>query len=835
MPKLLQRMTLRQVWRHGGQTGLALLGVALGVGVVVAVDLANESARRGFEMSLESATGDATHHIVGPATGFDENDYRDLRLDLGVHRSSPVVEGFVTAGQTTLRLLGIDPLATPGDGVGRPTGEEATELMRRPGAVLLSRNDAARLGLERGDTFTVQFEGKPRRLLVSGWLAGSAGESSGLMLADIATAQEVLGRVGRLDRIDLVLGGAGEAERVSRWLPADLSLITTRGLGDRSRHMSEVFQQNLAAMSLLALVVGAFLIYNTMLFSVLRRRRQIGTLRMLGVTRRGVFALILAEAAVVGLVGTLLGLGLGIVLARELVGFVTRTINDLFFVLAVTDISPGVWPVLKSIMLGMGITMIAAWLPAVEAAAVGPLEARRRSGLEGRVGRALPLMAAAGLLLALAGAALLVITERGLTSGFGALLLIIVGFSLAVPLGVKGLASIVGRLFASRWHGLGRLSARALAAGLSRSGVAAAALAIAVSAIVGVGVMITSFRSTVELWLNQTLQSDIYVSAPSSVSSPVGGTLDRRIVRRAGLVEGVADVRRIRRVEAQTPYGPIDLLALETGKNAARGFRFKSSVGGSPWQRLGQGAVLISEPLAWRSGLSAGDRLSLTTAAGPREFPVAGIFYDYGSPQGLVVMSLANYRAWWKDYGISSLGLTSKAGVSLTAVLGRLNSALKPVGQAISVTPNREIRRLSLAVFDQTFAITHVLRLLTVGVAFVGILSALMALQLERAREHAILRATGVTPRELFAVVSLETGLLGLAAGLLALPLGLVMAEILIGVINRRSFGWSMQTVVPGGVLVEALLIALSAALLAGLYPAWRISRSSPAAALREE
>ena len=252
------------------------------------------------------------------------------------------------------------------------------------------------------------------------------------------------------------------------------------------------------------------------------------------------------------------------------------------------------------------------------------------------------------------------------------------------------------------------------------------------------------------------------------------------------------------------------------------------------WAAVDRGSVVVSEPFARRHGVGVGDRLTLLADGGLRAFPVAGVFYDYGSNSGVVYMADAVYRASWADDRVTSLALVVRPGVDVDRFVTELRA--RAVGrQAVRVRSNRALRGEVLTVFDRAFAITAALRVLAIVVAFVGVLSALMALQLERARDHATLRATGLTRGQLGALTLLETGLVGATAGVLSWPAGLTLALILIHVINRRSFGWTIVTTVSPGAFVAAFGLAVVAALLAGAYPAWRLGRLPIARALREE
>jgi putative ABC transport system permease protein len=835
--RLLWLGGLRHLRRHPWQTWLSIIGIALGVAVIVAVDLANQSARQAFLLSAQSLTGRATHQILGGAAGIPEDFYRELRVERSVRPSAPVVEGLLEQHGETLLLTGVDPLAAPPfrqfeSGL---DADIASRLFVEPHTALLSRITAERLGISPGDEMAVEVAGRDAMLRIVGLLEGdNPAAMEGLLVADIATAQEILGRSGHLDRIDLILGKA-EAGRLAETLPPGLRLEIPAARTRVISEMIEAFQTNLLAMSLLAMLVGAFLIYNTMTFSVLRRRPLLATLRIVGVTRGSLFTLLLLEAALLGLVGTGLGLLLGTAAAHYLVKLVTRTINDLYFVLTVTQLLVEPLVLVKAGLVGLGVTLAAAGVPALEAANTLPVGALRRSQLERRVGRALPWLALAGTAALLAGLWLVVQRDFGLIGGFAGLFLAIGGYSLLAPLAVKLLSRVATRLIR---HGglLTRLALRGIEASLSRTGLAVAALAVAVAATLGVSIMISSFRTTVTDWLDYTLAGDIYVSSLSSRRQGADAALSLESRARIEALPAVAETSSGRHLTVDSEHGPVELLALEPASRSHTGFRFVDPPVEQVWPRYRRGEVLlVSEPYAYHHNIGTGDTLQLHTPRGPLTLPIGGIFYDYGSDRGLITLARSAYARWWSDPAISTLGVFLQPGTRLDEGLAAVRAALRPLDQPVQIRSNRDIRARSLEIFDRTFAITQVLRVLAIAVAFIGVFSALMALQLERTREQAVLRATGVTPGQLSLLTLLQTGIMGLYAGLLALPLGWLMSDVLIEVINRRSFGWSIDMQVPPAALSEALVLALSASLLAGLYPAWRMRRVQPALGLREE
>jgi len=828
----------RYLTRHPWQTWLSIIGIALGVSVVIAVDLANESARRGFRLSVEQVTGPATHQIESASGAIAEELYASLRLQHGLRRATPVIDAPVRIAGRSMTLLGIDLIAAASMGRGVAAGDPAAllRLLSEPNTIALTTRDAERLGVVRGDAIDLDLGAEDRSMVVAAVIPeAQAAGLTGLAIADIATAQEALDRIGEIEHIDLVLND-DQVASLAAALPEGLRLQPAAQRGNALAQMTRAFHINLTAMSLLALLVGAFIVYNTMTFAVLQRRPLLGTLRMLGVTRLQLFALVLTEATILALIGAVLGILGGIAVGAGLVQLVTRTINDIYFQLSVRSLHLAPLSLLKGIGLGLGVTLVAALGPALEAARSQPRDVVRRTLVETRGRRLLPWLAVAGLLIGAAGFLLVQLSMRSMGLGFTALFLVIVGTSLVMPLVVYAFARLTTPLLGRVFGIAGRLAARGITASITRSGLAVAALAVAVAATIGVGIMIGSFRTSVADWLGNTLTSDIYVSAESSEGNGRGTDLPPALGKALAELPGVEAVSEGRSRRVDTRQGQVTVLALAASGGQPRGFRFKGETADDLWPRWHAGELaLISEPYAYHHGTAVGERIDLFTVQGWRGYEVGGVFQDYSSSTGMLILPRSVYASLWDDPGISTFGVVLTETADAEAIAAEIDHLLAARDIAASVQTNRSIRELSLTVFDRTFTITEVLRLLAIGVAFVGILSALMALELERAKDYAVLRATGMTRGQLRLLILLQTSAMGLAAGLLAMPLGLIMGSLLIDVINVRSFGWTMPLQVSGTTLLSGLLLAWLAAFAAGLYPAQRAARAAPADALREE
>lgn len=838
--KTIFRDQLRRLWL----TLLLILSVALGVAVVVAVDLANASATRAFQLSTQVIVGKATHQIVGGAGGFDDTIYRDLRIKQGFRTAAPIVEGYAGApalGGQTMRVLGIDLFSEPPFRTYLTAGtnvslDALTAFYTKPGAVLLSADSAARYGLKVGDKLTLQVGTQKKQVTLVGLMQQPNSVSSrvleGLLLTDIASAQELFGLNGKLTRIDLI-ATPEQASAIAAALPQGVRLARASEQADTITQLTSAFQLNLTAFSLLALAVGMFLIYNTVMFSVVQRRRMLGIMRCLGVTGREIFGLILTEAAILGLIGSLLGLLLGILLGRLTVALVTQTINDLYFTLTVSDVSIEPLSLVKGLLLGIFSALLAAALPAYEASSVPAITVLQRSDLEDRIRGLLPRLNGTGIILLLFGAAILLFGQSNVSILFIGVFLTLFGLVMYVPVVTVFLMRLTTWTF-GRFGLVTRMASRTVTQALSRTSVAIASLMVAVAVTIGVTVMIASFRTTVENWLGQTLNADLYISPPLTGANRVV-TMDTALVEKARVVQGVENIEILRSITTSSPtLGTVRLNATSGGRTReARIFRSYNGDPSKIYQQLNAGAVAITEPFANRHNLREGDTITLVTDKGEQQFPVVGVYYDYSSDQGSVLMSLDVYRKYWNDPAISGFSVYVAPDEDVNAVEDRVRVAL--AGVDLVVQSNRALRDAALVIFDRTFAITQALRVIAVAVAFIGILSALMALQLERTRELGTLRATGMTLRQLWRLTLLESGLMGAAAGILAIPVGLILAAILIYVINLRSFGWTIFFANVPEVYLQAILISIGAALIAAIYPMVRLSGLQVVEALREE
>jgi len=859
MTATLWRVVFRSALRRPLQSALFVLGVALGVALIVAIDIANGSASRAFGLFTESIAGRATHSIDGGPTGLPDALYTRLKVDLKIREAAPVVDEYVQVlelDSQPLHLFGVDAFAeapfrnylasggaTQG-GTALPL-DDLQAFITQPNTALISEVLASDHGFKSGDKLTLRYGAQRYTVTIVGLLRTSDSVTrqglQDLLITDISTAQEILGKVGRITKIDLIVpeGAAGEAMLASirAILPAGAAVTTATATSNAVAGMTASFNLSLTALSLLALVVGMFLIYNTVTFSVVQRRPVLGTLRALGVTRRQIFAMILSEALVLSAIGAVIGLALGVIMGRLAVGLVTQTVSSLYFTVQVRGVNVDPFTFVKGVGIGVGAALLAAVIPALEATTTPPTGALKRSDIEAKIRRAIPLVTVIGA--ALLVAAYFLMQSREMTLNFAGLFAVIIGFALFTPVVMLVFLSVIREPLGAVAGVLGRMAPRSILRSLSRTSVAVAALMVAVSVIVGVSAMVGSFRGTVQDWLQTTIRADIVISPPSISATKQELPVDPAVAEQVAAVPGVQRISVARNVSAPLVDDPLPAsLNAITYDISQGGRKFLWSIGtfDQVWEAQKVGGVTVTETFARSRNIpiGAGQALTFRTDKGPQTFPIVGVFYDYGGTSGLVLMEMSQYRKYWDDSAISTVAAFLKPGVDVRQTVAALR-ALFAGKQELVVRSNKELLDGVLVIFDQTFLITTALNLLATVVSFIGIFSALMALQLERRRELGTMRANGLTRWQLFRLTLLETGLMGAAAGLLAIPVGTVLAWVLLYIINVRSFGWSIDLQLKPEFYTQAFAVALIAALLAGIYPAIQMGRVQPSQALRSE
>lgn len=836
--------------RHKVQGLLMVIGITIGVAVVVAIDLANASSSLAMQLSTEALAGRATHQIIAPPEGLDETIYQKLATSGLPIKSTQIVTGIITSpqlGNSPIQLIGIDPFSESDfrDYFGHTNkffDFKMFQFFTNPGAILISAPVAKQYHLNPGDSIVVDHAGTSFHAYIAGVVTPAdtfqARTFQGLVLSDISTAQEILQKFGSIDRIDLILpkNPLQIIEKITAYLPLSVKISTAESTSAGLGQLTQAFQTNLTALSFLAMLVGMFLIYNTMTFSIVQRRSLFGIYRCLGVTRREIFIMVLLEAAVIGTIGGLFGLIVGIGLGQFTIKMVSQTVNDLYFTTTINSTGISIASLVKGFLLGFITTILTAIPPALEAASVPAREALSRYSIEHHSRQRVWWMAVAGLSAFGITVLLLRLPSKSLIIGFAGIASVTLGYAMITALAMVGFLRSIQPITTRINRLTGRLAPRNLISSLSRTSVAVSALMVAIAVSIGVGLMISSFRNTVDNWLRTSLQGDIYITAPAFISNQPTLPIDQGVIPYMQSNPDIARIYQLKINYVESGYGQIQVAATDNFKLPyERLYKSRTLPQAEIWPAMESGSIMVTESLAYRLGIPAtGGVLELATNQGLVRFPVIGIYYDYASTAGTIQMPLDIYQKYWGDKSISAIGIFLKPGVDADSFSNQLQKSL-PTNQSLQIRPNKDLRQDVMVVFDRTFAITRALQILAMIVAFIGILSALGLLQFERQREMGIIRALGLTNREVWSLAMMETFLMGLVSGLMAIPAGYTLAYILIGIINQRSFGWSMSLSPTPAPFIQAVVVAIAAAVLAGIVPAWRMSHMQAVEAIRYE
>lgn len=831
------RWLLAGEWRaQPVRMAVAVLAIAVGVALGLAVHLVNSAALNSFGRAMASVQGRADLSVrAAAATGMDERLYPQLARLPGVAAASPVVEVAASWGRLArpgsadaatrqpggrFTLLGTDVLramhVTPGligfspgglSGVGtRPGWQE--------GIIWLSPQLARATGLKPGQMFRFTAAGRALALRMAGTLAAS-GDDARLAVIDIAEAQALLGQIGRLQRVDLKLAegadAAGLAARITPLLPAGVLVATPDGEASRADALSRAYRVNLGMLALVALLTGGFLVWSAQSLSVARRRPQFALLAVLGLSRRGLVQQLLVEGLVLGLLGAALGVALGHGLADLAITQAGGDLGGGYFNGARARLAFAPLAALGFAGLGLATALAGSLVPALAAVRVPPALALKGLGDGLDPARAPPawpglalLAAGTGLAMAppIAGLPILAYAGMALLLAGGVALMPALARAVLAPLARAGSGWLPLDLAIRRLWGAPQ------AASLALSGIVAST-----ALMVAMAVMVASFRQSVDDWLVAVLPSGLYLHLEAAEA---GGITPADQARLAA-VPGIARMRPQRVMNMVLAPGRPAVALMAQGGQAAVPL-LKRASGPVP---AGNAAVLISEPMAWLYGWQVGDRRTLAIAGRPQPVFVAGVWRDYARQFGAIILPLADYRRLTGDATITDAAFDLAAGAQPQAVQAALVAALPAAvrGQAQFGRPG-EMRRVALQIFDRSFAVTYALEAIAIMIGLVGVATSFSAQVLARAREFGMLRHVGVQRRQLLAMLALEGAGLGVVGAAAGIALGLGLALVLVMVVNPQSFHWTMDLALPWPLLagLAAALVGCAAgtAVLAG-------------------
>ena len=847
---IFYRLMVRPLFHEPVRLALTVLAVALGVAVVLAIDLAGNAATGSFHSSMETLAGENDLEIVASG-GVPEGVLAILFTQPYSLRISPRIEDYavVAENKQTLPLIGIDFIAE-GDrfatspavaGTIKSQQQNVTENsikeLEAPTSVWVSSS----LPKRPGDRLELLINDRSFVCTVRGVYPDAAGNESAILM-DIAAAQRALQRFGRVDRVLIKLPAQSNQQewqtRLGKVLPVGIE-IRPQGTGtDENRKMLTAFRWNLRLLSYIALVVGAFLIFNTISVSVVRRRHEIGIVRALGATRANVLLAFLGEAASIGIAGAILSLPLGHLMAAGAVKLMALTVEALYVSSKPGPIELTPRSIILALAIGVGVALASAISPAREAMQVSPVEAMARGRREyaATVDKGRDLLIA--LLLAALGALatqLPAVAGKPLL-GYIATVLLVAASACAIPALVHYISSLSGALLGKLIGVEGLLASRSLAASLGRTSVLVASLSTAIAMMVSVAIMVGSFRQTVFAWMEDQLPADLYLRPAGSPAADRHPTISLELTNKIARLPGVRAVDRLRAYEISYDGMPVTLASVDL--EALHTDRKSDLFSGRPADQVleelrNTNAVIVSEPFTYKHHLKAGNTITLSLGGSREQFRIVDIYSDYASERGYILMDRDTMLRYLPDPRPSNLAVFISPDVNPEQVRKRIVEAV--ADSHILIFSDRELRTEAIRIFDRTFAITYALEAIAVFVAVMGIAGALLSLVIDRRRELGLLRFLGASATQVRKLILIEAGLLGLLANLVGFALGYFLSLILVFVINKQSFGWTIRFHWPIAVLFGALTVVYVATILAGLYPARVAVRLNPLEVVHED
>jgi putative ABC transport system permease protein len=849
MLRLLRLVSWRHVKRHRLRTLLTFLGVVLGVAVIVAIALVNRTLTGSFQRTIDLIAGKAVLQVENGESGFAETLYPTVRDTAGVADAAPAVEGFlplVGAKGEKLYIYGVDFLADSSIREQKFVGggsamEDALDFIANSDSVALTENFSRRLNLPVGAKLRLATSRGTREYTVRALLKeeGAATVFGGsFALMDLPVAQIALGKEGKLDIVDLTTEPGESIETVRQRLEARVAgaaqAVRPRERGKQVESLMTSFRVGLFFVSLIALFVGFFLIFNTVSVSVIQRKREIGTLRCLGILRRQILSLFVLEALALAFAGSILGIAAGFLLARAALFSVGQTVNSLFFQFDPSGGRADWTEIAVGLAGGVGIALLAAAYPAWQAARVTPLESARQAVWRPRragVSRA----SLAGIALLSLAPVLAIVSPAGFsgvgkfTLGVIAMMLFLLGLSFLAPLFVSWWAGFF-------WHATGRLPARAgflrnearlasdsLRRVPGRSGMTIATLMISLAAILTVAAFVASVRESLLNWVDRMVTADLVVHSGARTAGPLNVPLREEFGAKLASVPGVAVVDYYRLIRSTYEGRPIMIESFSAQRSAAvRTLPMLSGDGAAALRDLAaEKGVLVSESFQRKFGKNTGETVRLATPSGTAQFKIVGVYVDYSSDSGSVLIERNLYKRFWRDDLVDAFDLWLARGAAPERVTAEINRRYGDEYQ-LFVSTHRELRDNVVRLMEQSFSVNYAVEIVAVVVAIFSVVNTLLASVLDRTREIGVLRAIGATRRQLRGTIMAEAGWIGILGGLLGLFAGAIMSYHHVVYNTRFLTGWSFQYYYPTEVAVLSLAASLALCLLAGYLPAKR-------------
>jgi putative ABC transport system permease protein len=846
--RLFTMVSIPRFREHRVRTSLTVLGIALGIAVLVAVAVVNRSILQSVAHTIDDVAGKADLQVSAGSSGVDESLVESIRGVPGVYKAAAIVQQTVSSrdphgGRERLLVLGVDFLNADDDYFRTYSSAEVTAIERdsfaflnSPYNLVLSRSVAQRLGYKLHDRISLQTPSGRHDFDIWGFLGNEGvGKAFGGAVAvmDYGAMQVAFDRGKNVDRVDVAVTPGADAATVARAIRAAVGpgfiVEHPSHRNERVGYMLASLRNGLTMASFVALVVGMFLIYNAVSIGVVQRRREIGTLRALGATRRDLLLLFTLEGLLFGVVGSVVGVGFGLLLARVLLRSFEQSVSQMILAVPATDVDAGHTLLLVAALAGVVASTIAAALPARQAARLRPAETLRRGaavvGLTTR--RASFGRDAMALAAGVVAAALLRVPPVGgiAVGAAGSCLMLVLGAALLSPRLVQLTHAVSRAAFVSSGTEA-HLALENLPRSIFRTSATVSALMVGVAMATSFAVFVGSFESSTVEWVDQTLPADLWITSAGSVAGggdaePMNNDLREALTS----LPGVEAVERVRLDDIEYRGYPVKLVASDL---AASGPRIKlmmlEGTQDDALRAMIGGAVVVAENFARRFDVHRGSRIALSTKNGERWFDVAGVIVDYTSDTGMLMMDRGTYTANFGDERVDTYKLYLAKGSDPEPTRRAINERFADAYDLFVLT-NHEFRDEIIAMLDQAFAVMHLLEVVAIVISVLGVVNAMLANVLDRVRELGILRAVGMLRRQVVRMVIWEGWLVGVMGIVGGVALGLVIGQVLLGYINLTQTGWYLPYRPSFRGIVETALLVAGGSALASYYPANNAAR----------
>lgn len=815
--RTLARWLLSAEWRsHPGRAAVAILTIALGVALGYAVQLINSAAFNEFSAATKSLSGQADLQVRGAQPTFDEAWYPRLSNEPGVALASPVLDLDVTVPDqnTSLKVLGIDVFKasriTP-ELLGVPQADHAADTFAGD-TIFLSPAAQTWLATSPGQSIALRNGTALVRFRVAGALVASR-PGQRLAIMDIAAAQWHFGLTGKLSRIDLQLARGIDREAFKRDLQKRLGpglvIGETRDDASRTDRLSRAYRINMNVLALVALFTGAFLVFSTQALGVVRRRSQFAMLRVLGFTRRRLLSQVLMEGAVLGVLGSLLGLAIGYAMAGVALRFFGSDLGGGYFPGVHPSVAFEPWATAIFLALGTGVAILGSLAPALEAARARPAAALKAGSEEGALARlSSPWPALVSLAIAAVLTQLPPLFDVPILGYIAVALLLIGGIALMPRCTAILFASIEKARNERPGSAVTTLALARLSNAPGQASIAMGGVLSSFALIVAMAIMVASFRVSVDEWLGHLLSADLYVRvAPNGTT---GGWRPDEQARLAA-VPGVAHVafQRTSSVTLDPARPAVAVLGREIdAADPGANLQMTGAVlAPSAWHE-NEVPMWVSEAMVDLYGYKIGQRIKLPIGKMSTVFVVAGVWRDYVRQTGAIQLRLPDYRRLTGDTTATDAGVTVNRGASVNTVIQAMRAL--PFGLSMEFSQPTQIRARTLTIFDRSFAVTYLLEAVAIVIGLFGVAATFSAQALARAREFGMLRHVGVTRAQVLRILAAEGAMLTALGIAMGFALGLAISLILVFVVNPQSFHWSMSLHIPWTTLVTVALVMLA-------------------------